>query len=270
MKYSKFELLAMGVGIAAVLGTAIASISGDKIASEVVGQILILLALFGGLHYGRKGALAGFILSTGIYAIVDFSTMHGEAGIALQLFIFRAVVYAIVAFVAGELNVRLKYLFIKLEHHDYVDDLTSLYNPKYLSKLIEKYMSEFDRYGSRFSLTSFKVKGELLSPLKKKSYNKFVKDLGNSVIRGNIRGADEAARTDELTFVVLFPNTGFEGATAATKRVGNKISNYLDRQGLETAHEDTLLTEVFEYPRDRETIEDFVVNISSSKSPETS
>jgi GGDEF domain-containing protein len=169
-----------------------------------------------------------------------------------------------VAVVAGELNVRLKYLFIKLEHHDYVDDITSLYNSKYLAKLIEKYISEFDRYGSKFSITNFTLNEDKLSALKKKARVKLIRDLGNSVIRGNIRGADEAARLEGTTFSVLFPNTNYDGATCATIRVKSKISGYLDRHGLDTENDDIVNTEIIEYPKHKDTIELLAVNLQNN------
>ncbi len=262
MKYSRFELLAMVVGVCAVLGTIAATVSSTNRAADIVGQAMIVLALFGGLHYGRRGAAISFVIATGVYAIVAFGfSSQMDTNTVVQLFILRVVVFGLVAFVAGELNVRLKYLFIKLEHHDYVDDVTSLYNAKYLAKLIEKYISEFDRYGSKFSLSSFTVNDEFLSPMKKKTRQRLIKDLGNSVIRGNIRGADEAARLAGTTFTVLFPNTNHDGATCASLRVKGKIANYLDRHGLDTEDEGLIQTDIVEYPRDKDAIEDMAVNL---------
>lgn len=269
MKYSRFEILAMIVGICAVAGTIVATVSSTDRVAAVVGQAMILVTLFGGLHYGRKGALISFIAATAFYAIFAFA-FRGNigAGTAAQIFILRVIVFGIVAFVAGELNVRLKYLFIKLEHHDYVDDLTNLYNAKYLAKLIEKYISEFDRYGSKFSLAHFTVDEDMLVPLKKKARVKIIKELGNS-IRGNIRGADEAARTRGTTFTVLFPNTNYDGATCATIRVKGKISGRLDRHGLDTeTEEDVIKTEIIEYPRDKEAVELFAVDLQDNHTKE--
>lgn len=265
MKYSKFELLAMVVGIGAVAGTIVATVSSTNWVADIVGQAMILLVLFGGLHYGRKGALMSFIIAVGVYAIVafSFSTDIGR-GTALELFLLRTAVFGVVAFVAGELNVRLKYLFIKLEHHDFVDDITSLYNAKYLAKLIEKYINEFDRYGSKFSITNITVNEDLLKPMKKKTRHKLIRDLGNSVIRGNIRGADEAARLAGTTFAVLFPNTNYDGATFATLRVKSKVTNYLDRHGLDTERDDSIETVILEYPKDRDTVEILGVNLQES------
>ena len=262
MKYSKFELLAMAVGFCAVLGTILARISETSTAADYVGQALILVALFGGLHYGRKGALISFLGSTAVYAVVAYGFSPIDKGAVTQIFIMYLVVFGIVSFVAGELNVRLKYLFIKLEHHDFVDDITSLYNAKYLAKLIDKYISEFDRYGSKFSLSSITLNESLLAPLKKKARQKLIRDLGNSVIRGNIRGADEAARLEGTTFMVLYPNTNFDGATCATIRVKEKIRNYLDRHGLET-DEGFVATTILEYPKDKDALEDMAVNLQN-------
>jgi GGDEF domain-containing protein len=265
LKYSRFEILAMVVGVCAVVGTIFVTISSTNRAADVVGQAMIVVVLFGGLHYGRKGALIAFLAATGIYAIVAFATSSNiGTGTAVQIFILRTIVFAIVAVVAGELNVRLKYLFIKLEHHDYVDDITSLYNSKYLAKLIEKYISEFDRYGSKFSITNFTLNEDKLSALKKKARVKLIRDLGNSVIRGNIRGADEAARLEGTTFSVLFPNTNYDGATCATIRVKSKISGYLDRHGLDTENDDIVNTEIIEYPKHKDAIELLAVNLQNN------
>ncbi len=264
MKYSRFELLMMFVGLLVVLGTAFSlGRSNTSTVSEIIGQVLILVCLFAGLHYGRKGALIAFLASTAIYGIAVFTTLSSTLSPALWLFFVRMAVYFIVAFAGGELNVRLKYLFIKLEHHDYVDDVTSLYNSKYLSKLIEKYISEFDRYGSKFSITNFTIDDATLEKMKKKERQKLIKDLGNSVIRGNIRGADEAARIEGVKFSILFPNTNFDGATCASIRVKGKIINYLQKQGVPADEEDgALRSEVFEYPRDKDTIEAMSMNLA--------
>lgn len=262
MKYSWFELLAMGVGACAVVGTSLATVSGANMGPEIVGQVLILLALFGGLHYGRKGAVVCFLVSTSIYAIVAFSFMSGQLAIALELFLFRTGIYGAVAFAAGELNTHLKYLFVKLEHHDYVDDLTGLYNSKYFSKLLEKQIGEFDRYGSEFSMASFAIKEDLFSPLKDKVHNKLIRDIGNLAVRDNIRGVDEAARIAGTRFMVLFPKTNLEGAKIATNRVSGKIRSYLDSHGLSTEREETIKTEVLEYPPDKDAIEELFANLS--------
>lgn len=262
MKYSKFEIMAMGVAACAVLGTALLMVRGRSLASEIVGQLMILVALFGGLHYGRKGAAVGFLTATAVYGVVAFSINANGFGSTAWMFLFRVAIYAAVAFIAGELNVRYRYLFIKLEHHDFVDDVTTLYNSRYLSRLIEREMSEFDRYGSEFSLTSFAVRDELLARLPRGACHKLIKELGNSVIRGNIRGADEAARVETAKFTILFPNTDFDEATCATVRVKDKISGYMKSRGYDNNGAETIQTEILEYPRDREVIEEFAANLS--------
>ncbi|MBN2168391.1 MAG: diguanylate cyclase [Actinobacteria bacterium] len=277
MKYSNFEILAMIVGAGAVASSIFAPLatSGSfSSAHEIVGQVLILLVLFCGLQYGRKGAAISALVSIAIYGIVIFSlsTKTIGTGTAAELLLLRSGIYILVGFIAGELNVRLKYLFAKLEHHDYVDDITSLYNTKYLAKLIERSLSEFDRYGHIFSISSIHVNEDIFCSMKKSAFNKVVRELGNSLIRGNIRSADEAARAGGAFFVILFPNTGFDGATIATTRIKGKVEGYLDRRGMETTNEDVILTEVFEYPKHKENLDiildrlqDYSSNGDSSK-----
>lgn len=266
MKYSWFELLAMGVGVCAVVGSSIATVSSANMVPEIVGQALILVALFGGLHYGLKGAVVSFFFATFVYGIVVFSFMSSELSIALELFLFRTAVYGAVAFAGGELNAHLKYLFVRLEHPDYVDGLTNLYNARYFSKLLNNKMIEFNDKGLKFSLASFTINDDLLAPLKKRVQNKLIKEIGNSVIRDNIRGVDEAARIDGTMFMLLFPNTNLEGARIATNRVSGKIRGYLDRHGMDTDREDTLETEVLEYPPNRDAIEKLALGLSETAS----
>jgi len=264
LKYSRFEILTLVVGACAVAGSIFATVSSTNRVADIIGLCMIVVVLFGGLHYGRKGAAISFLVATGFYSIFafGFSSSIGK-GTAVELYALHVAVFAVVAVVAGELNVRLKYLFIKLEHHDYVDDITNLYNAKYLSKLIEKYISEFDRYGSKFSLTSFTVDDGLITPMKKKTRLKCIKDVGNR-IRGNIRGADEAARLEGATFAVLFPNTNYDGATCASIRVKGKIVGCLERFGVDGEDDSSIKTEIIEYPRDKDTIELMAVNLSDS------
>ena len=264
MKYSWFELLAMCVAACAIVGTSIAIASGANMGPEIVGQVLILVALWGGLHYGRRGAVVSFIISTSIYAVFVFSFMSDQLSIALELFLFRAGVYGAVAFAAGELNAHLKYLFVKLEHHDYIDDVTNLYNAKYFAKLLENKISEFDRYGLKFSLASFTIREDLFSPLKQKAQNKLIKEIGNTVIRDNIRGVDEAAHTADNKFMLLFPNTNLDGAAIATGRVSGKIRGFLDRHGFDTDSEDTIETEILEYPPNRAAVEELAAGLSET------
>jgi GGDEF domain-containing protein len=262
LKYSRFEILAMGVAACAVLGTSLLLVRGRSLAPEIVGQLLVLVALFAGLHFGRRGAIAGFLASVAVYGILLFTISSSSTAKTGALFALRVVIYAIVAFVGGELHERYHYLFVKLEHHDYVDNTTSLYNSRYLSKLIERQMHEFDRYGAEFSLTSFMLDDNIWSRLSKGARGKLIKDLGNSVIKGNIRGADEAARVSTGKFTILFPNTDFGEATCATIRVKGKITSYMDNHGLDSENGNAITTEILEYPRDRDAIEELTVELS--------
>lgn len=267
MKYSKFELIVMVVALCAVTATTVSITAQENILADVVGQIMILVALFGGLHYGRKGALICFLISAGVCAAVTFP-LYPEIATARDVFLVRSLIYALAAIGGGELNVRLKYFFTKLEHHDYVDNITSLYNAKYLGKLLEKYISEYERYGSVFCLTNFKIKEELFEPLKKSARNKFVKEIGNSVVRGNIRGSDEAARLGSFDFAVIFANTPYDGAVLATRRIEGDIKSYLDHNGFDVQDENVVKTKTLEWPKDKDELESLAANLQSGASVE--
>lgn len=274
MKYSRFEILAMVVGIAAVASSILAPLATRHEVPqvyEIIGQLLIIVILFGGLQYSRKGAFISWLVCTGIYGIIVFSlsTEKIGTGAAGELLALRACVYALIGFFAAELNVRIKYLFIKLENHDYVDDITSLYNSKYLVKLINRSLSEYDRYGHKFSICNIHINEETFASMKKSAYRKVLRELGNSIVRGNIRSADDAARADGAFFIVLFPNTGYDGAVTATLRIKGKVENYLDRHGIETGKDDVVSTEVFEYPTHKENLDMVIEQLAGNSSNDT-
>ena len=251
MKYSQFEILAVAGVALAVLVTVIVS---DLPASEIIGQVLILLPLIGGLHFGRKGAAISFLSAVLAYGVVSL-TMVKDSSAALQLFVLYTVIYGILALVAGELNIRGKYIVVRFKNRGFVDQLTSLYSGCYMAQLIGKHVDEFDHRGSRFSLGIINIDEDVLSPLKKPARNKRIKDIGNSIIKPGIRGSDEAGRLEGGKFLIMFPRTKKAGALTAMNRIRVKAGRYLEGQGLPTDDHQRIDIQTYEWPGDMEDID---------------
>ncbi len=263
MRYSRFEALTLAIGAAAVIGTTIVMIMDSSGASEITGQLLILVLLFGGLHFGRKGALVSFASATLIYILVFFLTQGKLSAPNAVMILSRIILYGGVAFISGEVCHRFSPEFATFTSNGLIDSLTGLYNSRYIARSIEKAISQFDRYGMNFSITVFTFKNDVFKNLSKQEAQEVLKKIGGTIIESNIRIADEAARVNRKKFVILFPHTKFDDATYATIRVRSRIIEYLKELDMERAAEDWVQTEIYEYPKHSEVIETLSIELAS-------
>lgn len=263
MSYRNFESLALILGATAVIGTILLMIMDSSGASEITGQLLILALLFGGLHFGRRGALVSFVSATLIYILVFIITQGKLNALNTVMLFSRLILYSGVAFISGEVCHRFSPEFAETRINELVDPLTGLYNSRYIARSIEKAISEFDRYGSNFSVTVFTIKNDVFEGLDKRETKEILKTIGGTLIDNNIRIADEAARVNKKKFVILFPHTKFDDATYATIRVRSSIIDYLKDLDIKHAEENWVETEIFEYPGDSETIETLSIELAS-------
>jgi len=115
------------------------------------------------------------------------------------------------------------------------DDLTHLYNSRYLNAILHKETKRASRSGRPVSLLFIDLDGF-------KSVNDTHGHLSGSralveaaaVIRGSARETDVVARFGGDEFAVVLPDTGGEGAFAVGERVRERIAahNFLARDGL--------------------------------------
>lgn len=115
------------------------------------------------------------------------------------------------------------------------DDLTSLYNARYLAQVLRREVKRASRAGRPLSLLFVDLDGF-------KSINDSHGHLFGSralieaaeVIRGSARETDVGARYGGDEFALVLPDTGSEGAVAVGERVRERIANhgFLEQDGL--------------------------------------
>lgn len=115
----------------------------------------------------------------------------------------------------------------RAEELSVTDDLTSLYNSRYLNQVLRRESKRASRSGRPLSLLFMDLDGF-------KSVNDRYGHLcgsralveAASVIRGCARETDVAARFGGDEFALVLPDTGSEGAVAVAERVRERIAAY--------------------------------------------
>lgn len=126
-------------------------------------------------------------------------------------------------------------LFKKLEEMSVTDDLTRLYNSRYLNHFLQQEVKRSKRYGYHVSLLFLDLDGF-------KSVNDRFGHLAGSrtlvevgrVIKATVRETDIVSRYGGDEFTVVLPQTGIEGATVIADRVREGLQEhpFLEAMGL--------------------------------------
>lgn len=249
MKYARFELLAVGVGAAAVIGTIAIALGSRPDWIEIAAQALVLVALVGAVHWGRKGGMIGALAATLAYLLLRLPGImtSGLQPEVIELVLIRAATYGFIGVVGGETCGRIKYFFMRMEDSLSIDEHSRVYNQTYVRRMLENSLAAAARYGTRFSVVVLELRPRLTAELRASRQRSFVRAVANHV-RNDVRLIDEVGRLDDGRFVVLFPHTPKEGAQIAAERVRQGVRDLVG------AKDDSVTTAVFGSDDDGEAI----------------
>jgi diguanylate cyclase (GGDEF)-like protein len=115
----------------------------------------------------------------------------------------------------------------KAEALSVTDDLTRLYNPRYLNQVLRREAKRASRSGRPLSLLFIDMDGF-------KNVNTLHGHLAGSralaeaaaIIRGSARETDVAARFGGDEFSVILPDTGRDGAVAVAERIRERLRSF--------------------------------------------
>ncbi len=268
LRYSMFELLVLTFGAGTVFVLILTSPWQTPV--EIVGLLLLIPILVSVLHYGRNGGLVTFFLASIVYLAlnVPYILKIGPVNSILQLLVVRILVYGVVGIGGGILCTRIKYLFAKLEQLDFIDNVTTLYNPGYLGQLIGRYVEEFERYQHFFSVATLKIESRAFDDLKAARIRRKLRAIGLS-IRNDIRAVDEVGRINQNEFGLIFPNTDVSGATAVGERLQKLVENHLRMKRHSIEDEVKIKVEILGYPEDEERIEKLLQRLGGQDLPKS-
>lgn len=229
MRYARFELLVLLLGIAVVAGS-VALLPKDAAgAADVVAQLLIAVVLIGAVHWGRNGGFVAAIVAVVVYLVVRMPDLL-ETGLSDSLvaeFALRVLTYGLVGVVGGEVSGRVKYLVARASSDPLLDELTGLYNARYASQAVSSSLDAWRRYQVPCAAVVVTIEPPLFAEIRQDRYRTLLRGVA-SALRGAVRLVDDVAYAPDGTFVVLLPHTGRAGAVVAEARIVRELETVLD------------------------------------------
>ncbi len=254
MKYASFERIIVLVIAVTVAAMAVAMAIQKTDGMEILGHLLMIAVIVSSLYGGKRGALAGFLVSLGLYSVLRL-LWRGDFGYgtALELIGIKLLVYGVLSLLCHHIRTQFRYFFVKLERQDLVDDETQVGNERFLARELEARINEHQRYQTPFSVIRFSLHPHFVEERRKQGVS-VMRDLGISVLKNDTRSVDELARMGDQ-FLVILPNVGSKGAEVCCNRLQGKMEAYIERH-LESGDAGKVLgVEVLSYPEDKESID---------------
>ncbi len=175
-----------------------------------------------GLQGRASGLRACFVLYAGLrlgFKGDDMTTQVGLGAHRRQIRHLRGTDPALLATCATSL----RYFFVKMEHHDYIDDETQIGNKRFLLKELTSRIDENERYEVPFSLVAFTIDQDFLEQDQGgPSGASILRDISTSILKNDTRSVDELARLDNQ-LVVILPCVRRDGANVCCKRLESKM-----------------------------------------------
>jgi GGDEF domain-containing protein len=226
--YARFERLIIGVGAAAIVGTAAISLGASADPIELVAQLLLLVVLFGAVRWGRRGGTIAAVAAFVAYVAIKGVALSGNLFTpdALRAVAVHAVLYALVGILGGEACSRMKGLFARAHDARAVDEVSTAYTPRFIARLLGDAVATFQRYNLTFSVLVISVDGRATIGMGASDAAGVLRTTAIRLRKG-LRLVDEVGRLPWGAFAIILPQTGRAGAQIAADRLRSHLRETL-------------------------------------------
>ncbi len=229
LKYSRFELLMISLGIIVIVGSVVLGPGSAVVAwQEVIAQLLIVAVLAAALHWGRDGGSVAAFAAILVYVVMRIPLLS-EVGPTQNLIVMiatRALTYALVGIIGGEFFGRIKYIFARIDGNSMLDEHTQVYNRVYCAQALKSGLGQFQRYQTPFSIGVVSLSPGLLADLRPSRQRLLLRSVA-STIRNDIRLVDDVGYLGDGRFLVILPQTPKSGADVATDRIRGSVRDLI-------------------------------------------
>jgi GGDEF domain-containing protein len=249
----KLLLLAVAIGVG--LAQTVLAWERGLPPTEVLAPFLYVPVLGAAILGGYVPGLVMAALASFVYAMAlqDQSAAVGF-GAFVGLLADRATTYGVYALVAAFGSRYVERRLEKLERTDRVDDATGLANSADFLEDSELEIKRSDRYGSQFAIAEIRLERDAIRHVRRKSQARILRSVG-ATLRGSTRIVDRPARLEDEEmerFVIILPETNYEGCEVLAHRLDSKVRNVLLEQGVEA--NGSLSVRSLAYPEHRQPI----------------
>jgi GGDEF domain-containing protein len=257
VKYSRFELLTIGIGGVAILATVALSMHPQPDWTELVAQLLLLVVLIGAVHWGRNGGLIAALGATLAYIVLRLPSIVavGLEAEVLELILIRTAAFGAIGIIGGEICGRIKYFFARLEDSLSIDEHSRVYNQRFMAQMLANSLASATRYSTRFSIAVIQLAPCLTAELRPSRHHSLIRSVA-AHIRNDVRLIDDVGRLDDGRFVLVFPHTPKDGAQIAAARVRIGVRDVLG------AKDDSVTVSVHGSDEDADAISALVASIT--------
>jgi diguanylate cyclase (GGDEF)-like protein len=223
MNYRRFEELVIALGVGAVSAVLLLSIGGGITAQEIMPELLLLAVLVGAVHWGRRGGFTAAAVASLIDVAYTVPLLMNPAGTdwgTVGLLVARLAAYGIVGILGGEICVRVRHAFLRLEHEGAFDEWSSLYNQRFFGKQLDVAISRCERYSEAAAVVLLTIAST--STLRPSRQHALVREVAAELLDG-VRNADVVARLDDGRFAMLLPHTPKRAAETVASRLRTSV-----------------------------------------------
>jgi diguanylate cyclase (GGDEF)-like protein len=217
-----------------------------------LGVFLFFPPLVCSVYKFKTGGFWFGILSSALFVlafIASLSYYSQQPSVYYFFSLFLPLAYPVFGWSLGQSFHSLSQLYSELEQLRLSSTVTAIYTKEYLANLIRKYIKEYERYQSHFSLVLLEIDQQALEPISVFRREHILSEIG-SILRKNIRAIDEIGRY-ENQFLLVLPHTGAEGGSVVEERIKGIIVKILNSHGCD-ATADHVFSVIIAYPENSE------------------
>ncbi len=213
-----------------------------------IWAILLFLPIFLAVVLWRTvGGLVTAVLASGVYVALRLPAIEAVgfeqyAGVVVG----RSAAYLVFGVVGGWAMSRLQRSLTKLDLYDQIDDLTGLFNARFLAQQIELELARAARYQTVFSVVVLDVPRQVFNDQSGRRRARTLRTLGQQ-ITGAIRTVDRGAHIDDgrhHRFALILPETPAEGAEVFAHRFRGRLVELLSDRRIPVEERDVGLTSI--------------------------
>jgi len=229
VKYWRFEVLVIVLGIAVVVASIVIGPTATADPTEIVAQLLILVVLVGAAHWGRDGGFVAAIVATVIYLVMSLPAFaeHGLTSDAVLPVLAHVLTYAFVGIVGGDVCSRVKYVFARISGVPLLDEETGVYSARYAAQAITSGIESYERYQAPCCVVRVTAEPPVFAELRPGRRRTVLRQIAGA-LRGGVRLVDDVAYAGDGVFLVLLPQTDAAGAAAVETRLLRDVRELAD------------------------------------------